>query len=77
MHLTVLINSQNFAHKILGNRKQASLYVRHQITLDLLKTEALDAFGLFDGSYGDEMDSKESPEKAGFLKSYFKLNVKL
>ena len=43
----------------------------------MLKTEAIDAFGLFDASYGEEVDMKDSPEKAGFLKSYFRLSVKL
>ena len=77
MNLIVLINSQNFAHKILGNQKQVQLFIRQKITLDLLKTEALDAFGLFDASYGEETETLESPEKKGFIKSYFRLSVKL
>ena len=77
MYLIVLINSQNFAHKIIGNQKKVQLFVKQKITLDLLKTEAIDAFGLFDASYGEETDTLDSPEKKGFIKSYFSISVHL
>ena len=75
MRLSVVINSHSFAHKILGNRHSMSLYVQHNVSLDTLKTECLDAFGLFDASLSELED--QSPEKAIQLKNYFELFHKL
>ena len=74
MRLSVVINSQSFAHKVLGNRRSMSLFVQHNLSLETLKTECLDAFGLFDTSLSDVED--QSPEKAIQLKNFFELHHK-
>ena len=67
---SVTVMTESYAHKLQGNRTQAILYLNPgQLTLDGLKSEALDAFGLFDISHGDDdstsmVDSGATPAVA-------------
>ena len=77
----VAISTQNFAHKVQGNRTQKTFQLpRHasRLSLELLKNEALDAFGLFDASLGDSMsDGGEHANEDMILKEKFSLSVRV
>ena len=65
--MNVAICTESFAHKLLGNKSQTQLYLPLQSstrwTLEGLKGEALDAFGLFDVSLGDGTDMQDDTEE--------------
>lgn len=79
--VNIAISTQNFAHKVQGNRTQTTFHLPRQasrLSLELLKNEALDAFGLFDVSLGDNMsDGGEHVNKDIILKEKFTLSVRV
>lgn len=59
VEVNVAINTDTLAHKIAGGRTQIAIYLpvgaSARWTLESLKVEALDAFGLLDISIDEEM----------------------
>ena len=80
LQASVALMTESYAHKIQGNRTQAIMYLSpHLLTLDHVKSEALDAFGLFDISHGDgnSTDCIFAEERKSDLRELFTLSVRV